>query len=105
MKKLPKFRETLLQDLKDPEYACSYLSIALEEYEKDRDSAAFLMTLRDVAEAQGGISKLAQKINLNRENLYRVLSSKGNPRLNTIETVLHGLGFRLDIQPLQKKAI
>lgn len=32
------------------------------------------------AEAQGGMSQLAQQSELNRENLYRTLSLKGNPR-------------------------
>ncbi len=40
-----------LEFLKDPERARVYLEVALEEYEKDHDSEAFLLALRDVAEA------------------------------------------------------
>ena len=54
MKDLISFRDTLLEDLKDPAYALAYLSIALQEYEKDKDSRAFLTALKDVAEAKGG---------------------------------------------------
>jgi probable addiction module antidote protein len=100
MVSLVNFKETLIEDLKDPHYARTYLSIALETYEKDKDSVSFLTALRDVAEARGGMTQLSRKTNLNRENLYKVLSSKGNPRFSTIETLLHGLGFRLDIQPI-----
>jgi probable addiction module antidote protein len=95
------FREYVKERLKDPEEAVSYLNTALEEYEKDQDTEAFLLALRTVAESRGGITELAQKTNLNRQHLYRTLSNKGNPRLNTLEAVLHGLGFRLSIIPLE----
>ena len=102
MKKLRKFNEALHEDLKDPLEAKSYIEVALEEYEKDKDVEAFLMALRDVAEAQGGISKLSQRTHLNRQNLYRALSSSGNPKLDTIGTILHGLGFKLSVQSLNQ---
>lgn len=38
---------------------------------------ALLLALRHVTEAQGGIGKLAIKTQLNRESLYRTLSTKG----------------------------
>ncbi len=95
------FREYVKEKLEDPQEAVSYLNTALEEYEKESDTEAFLLALRTVTEARGGISQLAKKTNLNREHLYRTLSSKGNPRLNTLEAVLHGLGFRLSIIPVE----
>lgn len=94
------FREILHENLKNPLEAKAYLEVALELYEKDKDSEAFLMALRDVTEAQGGISKLAQRTHLNRQNLYRALSPHGNPKLDTIGTILHGLGFKLAIRPI-----
>jgi probable addiction module antidote protein len=95
------FREYVKEKLKDPAEAVTYLNTALEEYEKDSDSDAFLLALRTVTEVKGGVAELARKTNLNRQHLYRTLSSKGNPRLNTLETVLHGLGFKLSIVPLE----
>ena len=95
------FREYVKDKLKDPEEAMAYLNTALEEYESDKDTEAFLLALRTVAEVKGGVTELSRKTNLNRQHLYRTLSSKGNPRLNTLETVLHGLGFRLSIVPLE----
>jgi probable addiction module antidote protein len=102
MRKLKKFKDALIEDLKDSQYAQTYLSVALEEYEKDRDVAAFLTALRDVVEAQGGITRLAEKTHLNRQSLYKSLSAEGDPKLNTVETVLHGLGFRLSVVPLNE---
>jgi probable addiction module antidote protein len=92
------FRDSLVEDLKDRSYAQTYLAIALEQYEDDKDINAFLAALKDVAEAQGGLTKLAKKTQLNRQNLYKALSAKGNPRFDTVETVLHGLGYRLSIE-------
>ncbi|HBH46612.1 MAG TPA: putative addiction module antidote protein [Candidatus Jacksonbacteria bacterium] len=87
----------------DSEYARVFLDVALEEFEKDGDVEAFLLALRDVAEARGGLTKLAKQANLNRQNLYKALSPEGNPRLKTLETVLHKLGFRLSVEPVGVK--
>lgn len=105
MRKIRKFKEVLREDLKNPLEAKAYIEVALENYEEDNDTEAFLMALRDVTEAQGGISKLAQRTHLNRQNLYRALSNQGNPKLNTIGMILHGLGFKLSIQSLNKSNI
>lgn len=56
------------------------------------------MALRHVAEAQGGLGKLSKKTHLNRESLYKTLSSKGNPKLQTIGILLKGLGFEFFIK-------
>lgn len=103
MRKLRKFKDALLEDLKDPQYAQTYLSVALEEYGQDKDVSAFLMALRDVVEAKGGITKLAEKTHLNRQSLYKSLSAEGDPKLNTIETVLHGLGYQLSVIPVNEQ--
>ena len=87
---------------KHPKEIEIYLKIALEEYEKDHNTKAFLLSLRIVADATGGIAKLAKKTNLNRENLYRALSARGNPRFSTIDAILHALGFGLALRPLQR---
>lgn len=96
--KLSDFKEYHIDCLKDPEEADAYLKIAIEEYQKDKDTEAFLLALRDVAEAQGGFGSLSRKTELNRQNLYRALSGKGNPRLDTLTTVLNALGFHLSIK-------
>lgn len=88
----------LLNSLKNKKQAAIYLQTALEEYQNDGDLEAFLLALRHVARAQGGIGKLSQKTHLNRESLYKTLSSKGNPKLQTIGLLLKGLGFEFHIR-------
>ncbi len=44
------------------------------------------------------MTELARKTHLNRQNLYSILSKKGNPRLDTFGLILKGLGFKLTIE-------
>jgi probable addiction module antidote protein len=87
------YQPELIKALRDPREAAEYLNAALE----DGDPEAFLLALRNVAEAQGGIADLAERAKLNRESLYRMLSDRGNPELRSLEALLHALGFRLAI--------
>ena len=47
-----KFKDYHIEQLRDPEDAKIYISVALEDYEKDGDIEAFLLAVRDVVEAQ-----------------------------------------------------
>jgi probable addiction module antidote protein len=80
--------------LKDPEYAAEYIRQALE----DDDLTYTLMSLRNVAEAYGGIGKLAKKAGLNRTQAYEILSEKGNPSLPKLKAILKALGFELTVK-------
>jgi probable addiction module antidote protein len=90
MKAAVKF-ETILKDrLSDPEQAAKYLTACYEE-----GTEVFLQALRDVVDAQGGMSRTARLAGLNRESLYRQLSRRGNPGLNSLNAVLTTLGLKL----------
>lgn len=60
--------------------------------------------VENVVEAQGGVGQLAKRSHLNRQNLYKALSGKGNPRLETLNPILHALGYRLSVRPLSSDA-
>jgi probable addiction module antidote protein len=87
------YKESLFEDLQDPDFAVAYLNAALEV----SSSEVFLLHLRDVAEAWGGMGKLAAETRLAREALYRMLSENGNPQLASLEKILHSLGLRLAV--------
>lgn len=72
----------------------AYLNAALE----DGEPAVLLEALRNVAQAKGGIGALAKAAVVSRESLYRTLSRRGNPKLDTVMTVLRALGLRLSVQ-------
>lgn len=92
------YHDYLIASLKDPTEAYGYLQVAIEEYQLDNDAEALLVALRNIADAQGGMTELARKTHLNRQNLYSILSKKGNPRLDTFGLILKGLGFKLTIE-------
>ena len=76
-----------LEDLEDIVY---YLEAAFHEGDPRLITAA----LGDVARAKG-MTDIAGKTGLGRENLYKALSSSGNPKFTTIVSVLKSLGIRL----------
>jgi probable addiction module antidote protein len=88
------YHDYLIRSLKDPREAEGYLKAALE----DEDPRVFLLALRNVAEARGGMSKVAAASKLNRESLYRMLSENGNPSLQSLRALLSSLGFRLAVE-------
>lgn len=90
------YEEGLQEDLQDADEAAAYLNAALEEGSQD----VFLLALRDVA-ASRGLTQLARKASLNRENLYRMLSESGNPQLSSLKALLDSLGFELAVKPKQ----
>jgi len=93
MAKTRSYHDSLTESLKDPKEAEAYLNASLEE----NDPELFLLALRNVAEAQGGLSKFAKKAKLNRESLYRMLSEEGNPQLDSLSQLLDVMGFRLAV--------
>jgi probable addiction module antidote protein len=95
MEKTVSYKDYLGQSLKNPEEAAAYLNAALEE----DDWSVFTIALRDVVDSLGGgVGSIAQKSHLNRESLYRMLSQKGNPRLRSLNSVIHSLGFEMTIK-------
>lgn len=94
MKPSKSYHEDLLKRLADPGYAAEYLNACLE----DGDEGVFLLALRDVAQAHGGISQLARKTHLNREHLFRLLSRKGNPQLHSLRQIVDAMGFKFTLR-------
>jgi probable addiction module antidote protein len=89
-------RETHNIHLRDPEVAAEYINQALAS----DDMAIMLMAIRNVVDAQeGGISGVAEKSELGRESMYKMLSPRGNPKLSTLNSLFHGLGLRLEVIP------
>ncbi len=76
----------------------AYIEAMLE----DGDARAVPVALRTVAEAVGGMAALAHKTKLSRETLYRTLSERGNPRLDTLTAILAAFGMRLSVRSTAK---
>lgn len=92
------FQKSLIKDLEDPNFAVNYLADAVEENDVD----GFLLAVRDVIEARGGMGKFAAKLdNLHRVSLYKALSGNGNPLFSTMVEILDSLG--MGIRPYLKE--
>ncbi len=96
-KKNKNYQQWLFEKLKDHDEATAYLNAALEESLKGDEESKhlFLIALRNVAEAQGGIGNLAKKAHVGRESLYKTLSEKGNPKWHTLVSLVIALGLNL----------
>jgi probable addiction module antidote protein len=95
MVKISSYQRDLIESLRDPCGAAAYLNAAIQE----GDHSFSLLALRNVAEASGGMTAVAEKANLRRESLYRMLSKGGNPEIKSIYTLLRAVGLRLAIEP------
>ncbi len=92
------YHDYLIKTLKDPEMAAEYLNAALEA----GDKKAFLMALRNVIEARGGMTRAAKRSKIHRVSLYKMLSGNGNPGFLNILILLQNAGIRLQASSAKK---
>lgn len=85
---------------KDPQFAAEYLNAVLA----DGNQQELMVALRYMAEAFGGVPKLAARAQLNATTLYRTLSPRGNPELKSMNALLRAMGMRLAITPIAEDA-
>ena len=89
------YYEDLIVHLRDPAEASAYLNAALEA----GDKRAFLLALRNVLEARGGMTRISRHAKINRVSLYKMLSSNGNPGFENVLRLLQTAGIRLQVVP------
>jgi probable addiction module antidote protein len=94
MKAAVSYHDDLIEDLrKNPREAITYLNVALE----DGDKEVFLLALKNVLEAYGGMTKISRSTKLHRVSLYKMFSKKGNPGIDSVIAVLNALGIQLQV--------
>jgi len=95
--------KAIVQELRDdPDFASEYLKAALEESDEPQ---VLLIALRHIAEAKGGLAKVAKAAGIERESLYRALSPKGNPRLSTLVAVTKAIGLKLTVEEVDPNSV
>lgn len=82
--------------LSSEEEITEYLRQVLE----DNDPAELAGALGDIARARG-MTQLARDTGLSRESLYKSLSGERAPSSETLFKVIHAMGFKLTLQPMQ----
>lgn len=73
---------------------------AFKQYSKNGNIPFLLASLRDPAEVFG-ITNLSIETGISRQNLYRILSEKGNPTIENMVSILKAFGFQLVTKKLR----
>jgi len=101
MRELSSYDKFEIEMLKnDRELAVLYMGDAMASLNNPDERGAALLALRSLAQAYGGLGKIAAEAGISREALYRALSPKGNPTLKTLLAVLRSVGMRLSVEPV-----
>jgi probable addiction module antidote protein len=90
------FKETLYRELQDDEFASAYLEDALGDSTEE-----FLVALRHVVTARGGMTHVAGDAGLTREAMYRMLSENGNPEFRSVQKLLAATRLAIHVSPLK----
>ena len=78
--------------LDSPEMIHEYLKAAFEQ----GDDELLIAAIGNVAKAQG-MTEIARKTNLSRQNLYKALAPNSSPKFETDKKVIEALGCKLAI--------
>lgn len=90
--RLKNLDELLFKELQNPEFAKAYLEDALTDSLDE-----FLIALRKYIQANQGMTETADKADVAREAMYRMLSGKGNPGIRQLYAILQAHGLQLHI--------
>ena len=85
------FKDYLLRDLAQPEFAKGYLEAALQDFDKDGNIEILLLAMKDIAEAQGGIEELITWTNLSPQTLTYLLNTEHPTQLDKVLAILSTL--------------
>lgn len=85
------FKDYLLKDLAQPEFAKGYLEAAIQDFDKDGNIEILLLSMKDIAEAQGGIEELVAWTNLSPQTLTYLLNTEHPPQLDKVMDILSTL--------------
>ena len=83
---------------KNPGFREEYIKSTLRE----QDHALLAVRLRNIVDALGGIGKLSKASGLNRPSLYKSLSGRRTPDLDTVEKIFDFAGFTLSVEPKKR---
>lgn len=84
-----------------PEEIDDFVTIIFEEYAQDGDTASLLTSLRTISRVKG-VSTLAEETGISRNGIQKALSENGNPRFESVNAIIHALGYSLMPQKLNE---
>lgn len=85
---------------KHPEEIDDFVTIIFEEYAKDGDISALLASLRTVSRVKG-ITVIAEETGISRNGVQKALAENGNPQFESINSIMHAIGYSLMPQRME----
>ena len=85
----------------NPEELGMFLQIGLEDYQKDRDLEYLMSSFRLAIESRGGAGKVARHTKMTKLDLEKRLNSKSMLYCLELADILHGLGYKITLEPLK----
>lgn len=98
LKQTTNFRDDLLKDLTDTEFAMYYIEAALADYKEDGNTESIWLALRDVVEAQAAVSELSNRTGIDADTLLHTLSNEDAPRLDILNTIVNAFECQLPVE-------
>ena len=91
----------IVKELKTERDIDGFISAFIKEAE-ETDSIEQIIYALGIAAKAKGMLKIADEAEVNREQLYKSLSKKGNPSFKTIFKVAKSLGYKVMFEPIKK---
>ncbi|MGK0290900.1 MAG: putative addiction module antidote protein [bacterium] len=100
--KVKDFRKDYLEKkLEDPIEMEAYKEAVFEAFGEDGDIEDLKIAMGTIIKVSGGVSDIAKKAKINRQNIYKALSEQGNPTIKTIDLILRNLGYKLSVSKIK----
>ena len=77
-----------------PEEIDSFLTVTFEEYAKDNETGALLSALRMISRVKG-VSTTPESEQISQQELQKALLDQGNPLFESVNAILHSMGYQL----------
>src|SRR5574343_176973 len=97
---MEKLKDYLKEQFKDGDYVKEYINAALELYFEDHNKELFLASLKGIIQARGGITEFSKHAHISSQYIYKILSNKGNPTIDSIGLILSALGLKLQVNSI-----
>ena len=94
----------IASELKTEEDIDGFIEASIEEAKDDIDPKYLIHALETAARARGML-KTAKEADVDRANLYRILSGETDPRASTLAKIANVLGYRLTFVKKAKASI
>jgi len=95
--------DDLVQEMlqEDPSLLRGYLKDGLRDYQETGEVKILCKVLKRIINAKGGMSRLARKSGIGRENLYSILSGKANFQFISLCRIVDALGLTFNVEKKQ----